>query len=55
MNTWARLPAGPFERHCVVGIQGGIIGEEVRAEPSRRNGYHSWEGGVSGKPLLVIV
>jgi hypothetical protein len=27
--------------------------EEVLTEPSRRSGYRSWEGEISGKPLLV--
>jgi len=29
------------------------IWEEVLTEPSRRSGYLSWEGEISGKPLLI--
>jgi hypothetical protein len=36
------------------GSRGGQ-GEEVRTEPSRRREFLSWVGGISGKPLLIVI
>ena len=44
---------GPF-REALRGVQGGSR-EEVRTEPSRRREFLSWVGGISGKPLLIVI
>jgi hypothetical protein len=49
--TWARLPAGPFERQLREGIQGGVWEEALSDLQSGSSTILRWD--ILGKPLLV--